>query len=362
MATLLSQVKTVTIQSSCTTWMRVFMVLLAADCWETLSVPPQCTRLVSLHPRKSNNWEWVKPQMWSAVKQRNQFTCKKKLGFKLFYRLFRFFFLCFTFQATIFKHMVLVLLVSKKFCWQIMKHCFMLFFCCFLQYSYIYCTSLSLLGKIECVIATKSLNETCSSLQHVLCAEEAVYPSSLWGPSLDQLDQVVERCLLPELSVGDWLLFSNMGANGLEEFTCLSTSSQLPVYYTVSTCDWWVWSELACEGAASNRSSKRTTCDSIIDHFTSCCPQVRNAGSWCGTGQCHEEFLLGLLQCVTTFIPCPVFCCAVPPYPLLAPYEQREGIRDEGLMWSTFQPPWKTEFLLPGIRLLYLYKWETAQI
>lgn len=75
---------------------------------------------------------------------------------------------------------------------------------------------------------------TISSLQHVLCAEEAVYPSSLWGPSLDQLDRVVERCLLPELSVGDWLLFSNMGACGLEEFS----SSQLPIYYTVSTSDW----------------------------------------------------------------------------------------------------------------------------
>lgn len=77
-------------------------------------------------------------------------------------------------------------------------------------------------------------DDTVSSLQHVLCADEAVYPSSLWGPSLDQLDHVVERCLLPELSVGDWLLFSNMGACGLEEFS----SSQLSVYYTVSTSDW----------------------------------------------------------------------------------------------------------------------------
>lgn len=74
-----------------------------------------------------------------------------------------------------------------------------------------------------------------------MCAEEAMYPSSLWGPSLDELDQVVERCLLPELSLGDWLLFSNMGVCGLEEFSCLSSSAQLPVYYTVSTSDWLVW-------------------------------------------------------------------------------------------------------------------------
>lgn len=88
--------------------------------------------------------------------------------------------------------------------------------------------------------------------KHTLCAEEAVYPSSLWGPSLDQLDTVVERCLLPELGVGDWLLFSNMGACGLEEFA----SSQLPVYYTVSTSDWYEMQEagVALDSAVKNFS------------------------------------------------------------------------------------------------------------
>jgi len=92
--------------------------------------------------------------------------------------------------------------------------------------------------------------------KHVLCADEAVYPSSLWGPSLDQLDQVVERCLLPELSVGDWLLFSNMGACCLEELSCLSGSPQLPVYYTVSTPDWYEMQEagVALDSAMKNFS------------------------------------------------------------------------------------------------------------
>ncbi|XP_070777711.1 antizyme inhibitor 1b [Enoplosus armatus] len=95
-------------------------------------------------------------------------------------------------------------------------------------------------------IATPSVHK------HVLCAEEAVYPSSLWGPSLDQLDHVVERCLLPELSVGDWLHFSNMGACGLEEFS----ASQLPIYYTVSISDWYEMQEagVALDSAMKNFS------------------------------------------------------------------------------------------------------------
>ncbi|TKC49458.1 hypothetical protein EI555_008410 [Monodon monoceros] len=43
--------------------------------------------------------------------------------------------------------------------------------------------------------------------------DEPLFTSSLWGPSCDELDQIVENCLLPELNVGDWLIFDNMGAD-----------------------------------------------------------------------------------------------------------------------------------------------------
>ncbi|XP_029975843.1 antizyme inhibitor 1b isoform X1 [Salarias fasciatus] len=110
-------------------------------------------------------------------------------------------------------------------------------------------------GPFSCKLLGSSITAP-SVHKHALCAEEAVYPSSLWGPSLDQLDQVVERCLLPELSVGDWLLFSNMGVCGLDEFSCLSSSSQLPVYYTVSTPDWYEMQEagVALDSAVKNFS------------------------------------------------------------------------------------------------------------
>ncbi|CAL8296960.1 unnamed protein product [Lota lota] len=92
--------------------------------------------------------------------------------------------------------------------------------------------------------------------KHALCTEKLVYPSSLWGPSLDQLDEVVEHCLLPELSVGDWLLFPNMGANGLEELTCLASEPQMPVYYAVYTADWYGMQEagVALDGTMKNFS------------------------------------------------------------------------------------------------------------
>ncbi|PSN36694.1 Ornithine decarboxylase [Blattella germanica] len=37
-------------------------------------------------------------------------------------------------------------------------------------------------------------------------------PSSVWGPTCDGLDQVVEKSLLPLLSIGEWIIFEDMGA------------------------------------------------------------------------------------------------------------------------------------------------------
>ena len=38
------------------------------------------------------------------------------------------------------------------------------------------------------------------------------HPSSLWGPTCDGLDCVSRHVALPELEVGAWLYFPNMGA------------------------------------------------------------------------------------------------------------------------------------------------------
>jgi len=37
-------------------------------------------------------------------------------------------------------------------------------------------------------------------------------PCSIWGPTCDGLDQVCARVLLPEMELGEWLLFNDMGA------------------------------------------------------------------------------------------------------------------------------------------------------
>lgn len=79
---------------------------------------------------------------------------------------------------------------------------------------------------------------TMPSAHKEMSKEEPLFSSSLWGPSADDLDQVVERCLLPELSVGDWLLFSNAGANGLGATLTNRDEHKPLVFYSITECDW----------------------------------------------------------------------------------------------------------------------------
>lgn len=44
------------------------------------------------------------------------------------------------------------------------------------------------------------------------CKEGKLRPCSLWGPTCDSMDMIEEDALLPELHVGDWVVFENMGA------------------------------------------------------------------------------------------------------------------------------------------------------
>ncbi|XP_052890175.1 ornithine decarboxylase 1-like [Anopheles moucheti] len=50
----------------------------------------------------------------------------------------------------------------------------------------------------------------------------STHPSSLWGPSCDSADIVCERLDLPELEIGDYLVFPGMGAYGVTLASCFN--------------------------------------------------------------------------------------------------------------------------------------------
>uniref|UniRef100_A0A8D0GPV6 Antizyme inhibitor 1 n=1 Tax=Sphenodon punctatus TaxID=8508 RepID=A0A8D0GPV6_SPHPU len=67
--------------------------------------------------------------------------------------------------------------------------------------------------------------------------DEPLFASSLWGPSCDELDQIVENCLLPELNIGDWLIFDNMGSGVMGEQSAFNDFQRPLIYLTMSFSD-----------------------------------------------------------------------------------------------------------------------------
>jgi len=64
---------------------------------------------------------------------------------------------------------------------------------------------------------------------------EAEFNCSVWGPTCDSLDCLTKNCLLPQLDVGDWLYFEEMGAyticaasefNGFQKSKILYTNTE----------------------------------------------------------------------------------------------------------------------------------------
>ncbi|XP_077586714.1 ornithine decarboxylase isoform X2 [Stigmatopora nigra] len=68
--------------------------------------------------------------------------------------------------------------------------------------------------------------------------ETARYPCSIWGPTCDGLDRIVEQCRLPDMHVGDWLLFENMGAYTVAASSTFNGFQKPDIHYVVARSAW----------------------------------------------------------------------------------------------------------------------------
>lgn len=68
--------------------------------------------------------------------------------------------------------------------------------------------------------------------------DETFYSTSIWGPTCDGLDRIVERCDLPDLHVGDWLFFENMGAYTVAASSTFNGFQRPNIYYVMSRPAW----------------------------------------------------------------------------------------------------------------------------
>jgi len=58
-----------------------------------------------------------------------------------------------------------------------------------------------------------------------------MFRSSVWGPTCDGLDRILEEVMLPELEDGDWIYFKDMGSYTLAAGSCFNGIPRPRVYY-----------------------------------------------------------------------------------------------------------------------------------
>ncbi|XP_070620800.1 antizyme inhibitor 2 [Erythrolamprus reginae] len=65
-----------------------------------------------------------------------------------------------------------------------------------------------------------------------------LHSSSFWGPTGDRLDRIADGLEMPELQVGDWLIFENMGAHSVLAPSSFQGSPSTPIHYAMSRVAW----------------------------------------------------------------------------------------------------------------------------
>jgi len=75
------------------------------------------------------------------------------------------------------------------------------------------------------------------------CPNSEKYPSIIWGPTCDSMDRVLGDILLPEMHLGDWLVFFNMGAYTIPLCTSFNGFDAPNVYSIINRSNWMLLHE-----------------------------------------------------------------------------------------------------------------------
>ncbi|KAJ1496714.1 hypothetical protein HMI54_005265 [Coelomomyces lativittatus] len=66
----------------------------------------------------------------------------------------------------------------------------------------------------------------------VLSDIEPLHTCSVWGPTCDSMDVISKDCQLPELQIGDWFYFPDMGAYTIAAATTFNGFRKCNVLWT----------------------------------------------------------------------------------------------------------------------------------
>jgi len=112
------------------------------------------------------------------------------------------------------------------------------------EQSFMYYINDGIYGSFNCLLYDNA--QVYPQLFNTKSSEDAEYACSIWGPTCDSLDKVVASCSLPELEVGDWLMFSNMGAYTVSAATNFNGFIKPALHFSIHINTWMYLKNNVC--------------------------------------------------------------------------------------------------------------------
>lgn len=73
---------------------------------------------------------------------------------------------------------------------------------------------------------------------NVLKSKDSLFSSSVWGPTCDGLDCIMEECRLPKMEVGEWIYFPDMGAYTMAAGSTFNGMPRPQCFYLSCAATW----------------------------------------------------------------------------------------------------------------------------
>lgn len=109
--------------------------------------------------------------------------------------------------------------------------------------SFMYYVNDGVYGSFNCLLFdhAQAFPKVLSTKSRAVRHKESVwlgdwYECSVWGPTCDSMDCISKKTLLPELAIGDWLYFEEMGAYTLAAASRFNGFELSRVFYTNTEC------------------------------------------------------------------------------------------------------------------------------
>lgn len=127
------------------------------------------------------------------------------------------------------------------------------------EQSFMYYINDGIYGSFNCLLYDNA--QVYPHLPNTKIVDGDEYKCSIWGPTCDSLDKVVGETVLPELQVGDWLLFSNMGAYTVSAATNFNGFIKPALHFSIHVNTWMYLKNNICGNEVLSTWEEKETPD-----------------------------------------------------------------------------------------------------